>query len=325
MNYYLLLSLLAVTLKADANKKLVMVGGMNRDWDRLDSLEVVQDGDTLCDDGIIEPLPAGRYAPIASIIEVNGQERIMSCGGEDDGNHEECYQYDGKNWTAVSSMAFAVNSAPSATLGEKLYVFGGEQNMNEPNLRHIQIYHPMQDAWEVIPNALDEDTLFACALEIDDKIVLIGNYRQNKIFDGETLKYFPKSKFPRDTAGCAVVEIDGRTAIIAAGGINSRASGYSEYIYWNSENPSNSTWRMMKNNGFAKSHELNPAIAQVQGKIIMSGGSRYWEDVEELVIRSNDEDVLHRAKWQLSGKYLIQTRISSTNILVPKTLISNCQ
>jgi len=311
--------------KADANSKLVLIGGISRDWNRFDSLEIIQDGEASCDDGIIKPLPHAVVSPIASMIKVNDQHRIMVCGGSDTDVYSDCYHYYDNEWHTVSPLGVAVNDAPSAVIGDKLYVFGGSRGMSSPLSRHVQVYNIKDDTWAVMPNVLKKNSLYACAISIDDKIVLISNYNENKIFDGETLRDFPSNVRRRGSAGCTLVDINGKKAIIAVGGLDMLASDNAEYLYWNSEDPTSSKWNMMQNDGVWKGRQSYPAIGQVQDKIVMAGGTRYWEDVEELNLDSNAEDVLSSAEWVLTKRYLIEIRILATSLVVPKELISNCQ
>lgn len=102
------------------------------------------------------------------------QSRILVCGGSD-GNGSvlnSCEAFDGESWKLIGSMRKQRRFAAAATLGERVYVFGGSLD----DLVHddVELYDSSTNNWTLLSLPLNTKRCKFPAASLTGRIYLIG-------------------------------------------------------------------------------------------------------------------------------------------------------
>ncbi|KAL6108894.1 klhl38 [Pungitius sinensis] len=94
-------------------------------------------------------------------------------------NSAERYNSMFNQWEAMAPMPEAVLHPAVAVANQRIYVFGGEDAMQNP-VRIIQVYHIARNMWSRLENRTVKN-VSAPAATVDDKIYIIGGYTRRMI------------------------------------------------------------------------------------------------------------------------------------------------
>lgn len=125
---------------------------------------------------LLPPLPMPRHHCIAAVVNdliyiVSGRDVVIS------DVHTESFVYDPVNqsYEEVAPILTPRGGAAGGELAGRIYVFGGEGNVNDPNgiFHEAEMYDPATDTWEALPDMQVPRHGFGAAI-IDNRIYLPG-------------------------------------------------------------------------------------------------------------------------------------------------------
>nr|XP_033785663.1 kelch-like protein 38 [Geotrypetes seraphini]XP_033785664.1 kelch-like protein 38 [Geotrypetes seraphini] len=135
-----------------------------------------------------EPMLVPRY----SHKSLAYKSYIFSIGGigknQEILNSMERYDSIYNMWEAMANMPVAVLHPAVAAKSQRIYLFGGEDIMQNP-VRLIQVYHVYRNMWFRMETRMVKN-VFAPAVVIGDRIVIVGGYTRRTIaYDTKTNKF----------------------------------------------------------------------------------------------------------------------------------------
>uniref|UniRef100_A0A8C3WVQ8 Kelch like family member 38 n=1 Tax=Catagonus wagneri TaxID=51154 RepID=A0A8C3WVQ8_9CETA len=135
-----------------------------------------------------QPMLAARYSHRSTAH----QNFIFSIGGIGEG-HElmgsmERYDSIGDVWERMASMPVRVLHPAVAAKGQRLYLFGGEDVMQNP-VRLIQVYHISRNTWFKMETRMIKNVCAPAAV-LGERIVVVGGYtRRILAYDPQSNKF----------------------------------------------------------------------------------------------------------------------------------------
>ncbi|XP_078542925.1 kelch-like protein 38 isoform X1 [Lissotriton helveticus] len=135
-----------------------------------------------------EPMLVPRY----SHRSLTYKNYIFSIGGigNNHGILSSVERYDTiyNTWEAMSNMPLAVLHPAVAAKDQRIYLFGGEDCMQNP-VRLIQVYHVSRNMWFRMETRMVKNVC-APAVVIGDRIIIVGGYTRRIIsYDSKTNKF----------------------------------------------------------------------------------------------------------------------------------------
>ncbi|ESP90629.1 MULTISPECIES: Kelch repeat-containing protein [Pseudoalteromonas] len=120
------------------------------------------------------PLAESVYANVGKYIHVIGGKTISSETGKNVDSNAHYVLVNNAYWRKAKPASIKRNSAASAVVGDKIYVFGGRSaSEGSKNLNHAEVYDTKMDTWTTI-SPLPVASAGLSASVLDGKVIVTG-------------------------------------------------------------------------------------------------------------------------------------------------------
>jgi N-acetylneuraminic acid mutarotase len=218
------------------NGKVISVFGMRQPWGEMNTMYIYDPKTDLWSKGPNGPIGQTYVQG----IEYKGD--FYSPGGRSasqGGVHNLCYRLQFKNgqytWNQIASMKEAHAWAPSASAGDKIFIFGGAKKGHGPTMGSVEMidFQESSPQWKIISTIPGKTRGWSGAVAVKGIIYLIGGThfyepdtgsgedrkRLNEVlkFNPETYEWEKKFNIPFSLAGFDTVVYKDRYIIVVGG------------------------------------------------------------------------------------------------------------
>lgn len=210
----------------------------------------------------------------SQVFVIGGFQREPDANGGTYFAEMDSFNLEKRTWSQMTAMNKRRCYVMTASVGGKLYAFGGSEGQGLTRHQSAECYDPLTNEWSFIPNMISQRSDGAVAVGADGNIYIFGGFTGHEIlstveiYDPERNAWSmgPSMSVPR--SGCQAVCHDGH--IYVMGGFDgSQRLALVESL---ATGPRSSEWRQWRRKSDMITQRSNFTATSIDGKIMVAGG-----------------------------------------------------